>query len=165
MNIDERVLCAIHTLQLNIEKGLDIAKVLINKCKNLIAFLANNKKKQQLRESQNSTLYVFQRLIILKLTILMLKTFLINDRNSHIYKKGEKLEELYPVAHKWKIIREIVEMVKLLSPFKSITCLLSGITYPTIGLTYPSLCNLKEILETEFIQMETDIAKIVKKQS
>jgi len=31
---------------------LDIAKVLINKCKCLIAFLANDKKKQQLRKSQ-----------------------------------------------------------------------------------------------------------------
>ena len=31
---------------------MDIAKVLINKCKCLISFLANDKKKQQLRESQ-----------------------------------------------------------------------------------------------------------------
>ncbi|CAG8669853.1 11157_t:CDS:1, partial [Funneliformis mosseae] len=35
--------------------------------------------------------------------------------------------------------------------------------YLTIGLIYPSLCNLKEILETEFIQMETDVAKNCKK--
>ena len=52
MNIGERVPCAVHTLQLSIGKGLDVAKVLINKCKCLIAFLANDKKKQQLRESQ-----------------------------------------------------------------------------------------------------------------
>ena len=50
-------------------------------------------------------------------------------------------------------------MVELLSPFESVTCLLSGATYPTIGLTYPSLCNLKEILETEFIQLETEVAE------
>src|ERR1044072_3849656 len=37
MNIGERVPCAIHTLQLSIGKGLDIAKVLIDKCKCLIA--------------------------------------------------------------------------------------------------------------------------------
>ena len=51
MNIGERILYTVHTLQLSIGKGLDIAKVLINKCKCLITFLANDKKKQQLRES------------------------------------------------------------------------------------------------------------------
>src|SRR5256885_1665681 len=44
----------------------------------------------------NSTLYAFQRLIILKPAISMLKTSLINDRNSHVRSKGDKLEELYP---------------------------------------------------------------------
>jgi len=53
-------------------------------------------------------------------------------------------------------------MVELLSSFKSITCLLSGATYPTIGLTYSSLCNLREILETEF-QMKTDVAENCRK--
>ncbi|GES91748.1 zinc finger BED domain-containing protein 4-like [Rhizophagus clarus] len=45
MNIGERIPCIVHTLQLSVGKGLDIAKVLINKCKCLIAFLANDKKK------------------------------------------------------------------------------------------------------------------------
>lgn len=193
MGIGERIPCAVHTLQLSVGKGLDIAKVLINKCKCLIAFLANDKKKQQLKESQiylfqqqkiqkdkeelekeaeelvvldvvkanntrwNSTLYAFQRLIILKPAISMLKTSLINDRNSRVRKEGDKLEELYPTSHEWKIIKEMVE---LLSPFESVTRLLSGATYPTIGLTYPSLCNLKEILATEFIlSFETDVAE------
>jgi hypothetical protein len=191
MGIGERIPCAVHTLQLSIGKGLDMAKILINKCKCLIAFLANDKKKQQLRESQiylyrqqqlqkdedelekeaekhvfldvvkanntrwNSTLYAFQRLIILKPAISMLKTSLINDRSLRIRKEGEKLEELYPTAHEWKVIKEMVE---LLNPFESVTCLLSGATYPTIGLTYPSLCNLKEILEDEFFQIETEVA-------
>ncbi len=195
MNIGERIPCTVHTLQLSIEKGLNIAKVLINKYKCLIAFLANDKKKQQLRKSQiylyrqqqlqkdeeklekeaeefifldvvkanntrwNSTFYAFQRLITLKPAISMLKTSLINDLSSYIHKEGEKLEELYPTAHEWKIIKEMVE---LLSPFESVTCLLSDATYPTIGLTYPSLCNLKEILETEF-QMETDVAENCRK--
>ncbi len=53
-------------------------------------------------------------------------------------------------------------MVKLLSLFESVTYLLSDTTYPTIGLTYSSLCNLREILETEF-QMETDVAKNYRK--
>ncbi|GBB89702.1 hypothetical protein RclHR1_01650009 [Rhizophagus clarus] len=71
------------------------------------------------------------------------------------------MEELYPTSHEWKIIKEIVE---LLCPFESVTCLLSRATYPTIGLTYPSLCNLKEILETEFIlSFETDIAENCRK--
>jgi len=197
MGIGERIPCAVHTLQLSVGKGLNIAKELINKCKCLIAFLANDKKKQQLRESQiylfqqqklqkskeelekeaekivvldvvkanntrwNSTLYAFQRLIILKPAISMLKTSLMNDRSSRIRKEGEKLEELYPTSHEWKIIKEMVE---LLSPFESVTCLLSGATYPTIGLTYPSLCNLKEILETEFILLfETDVAENCRK--
>ncbi|EXX71577.1 hypothetical protein RirG_077260 [Rhizophagus irregularis DAOM 197198w] len=134
----ERIPCAAHTLQLNIGKGLDTMKELINKCKCLIAFLAKDKKKQQLKESQvylyrqqamqlntqeaeelkkqiedhvvvdvakanntcwNSTLYAFQRLIILKPAILMLKASLINDTNSYIHKEDEKLEELDPTAY------------------------------------------------------------------
>ena len=90
----------------------------------------------------------------------MLKTSLINDRSSRIRSEGEKLEELYPTAHEWKVIKEMVE---LLNPFESVTCLLSGATYPTISLTYPSMCNLREILETEFIQLETEVAKDCKK--
>ncbi len=89
----------------------------------------------------------------------MLKTFLINNLNSYVYKKDEKLEELYPTAYEQKIIKEMVE---LLSSFESITCLLSDATYPTIGLTYLSLCNLKEILETEF-QMKTDVVENYRK--
>jgi hypothetical protein len=150
----ERIPCAAHTLQLSIGKGLDTMKELINKCKCLIAFLATDKKKQQLKESQvylyrqqamqlntqeaeelekqiedhvvldvvkanntrwNSTLYAFQRLIILKPAISMLKASLINDTNSYIRKEGEKLEELDPTAYEWKIIKEAVE---LLSSFK-----------------------------------------------
>ena len=63
----------------------------------------------------------------------MLKTSLINDLSSYIHKEGEKLEELYPTAHEWKIIKEMVE---LLSPFESITCLLSDTTYLIIIQVY-----------------------------
>ncbi|GBB86714.1 hypothetical protein RclHR1_01310010 [Rhizophagus clarus] len=175
MNIGERIPCIVHTLQLSVGKGLDIAKVesqiylfqqqklqknneeLEKEAENLVVLdvvKANNTR-------WNSTLYAFQRLIILKPAILMLKTSLINDRSSRICRKGEKMEELYPTSHEWKIIKEMVE---LLCPFESVTCLLSGATYPLIGLTYPSLCNLKEILETEFIlSFETNIAENCRK--
>jgi hypothetical protein len=190
MQIGERIPCAVHTLQLSVGKGLDTAKALVDKCKCLISFLANDKKKQQLRDSQvylyrqqhlqqnndelekeaekliclnvvkanntrwNSTLYAFQRLVILKPAISMLKTSLINDRISRIRSEGERLEELYPTSHEWKIIKEMIE---LLNPFERVTCLLSGSTYPTISLTYPSMCNLKERLESE--SMETEVAE------
>jgi hypothetical protein len=196
MEISERIPCAVHTLQLSIGKGLDIAKELIKKCRCLIAFLANDKKKQQLKESQiylyrqqelqkdddelekdaeklifldvvkinntrwNSTLYAFQRLVVLKPAISMLKTSLINNRNSRVRNEGNKLEELYPTAHEWKVIKELIE---ILSPFEGVTCLLSGATYPTIGLTYPSMCNLKEKLETEFDHIETEVVENCKK--
>ena len=52
MSIGERIPCAAHTLQLSIEKELDVIKNLIDKCKHLISFLSNDKKKQQLKESQ-----------------------------------------------------------------------------------------------------------------
>ena len=45
MSIGERIPCAAHTLQLSIEKGLDVIKNLIDKCKHLISFLSNDKKK------------------------------------------------------------------------------------------------------------------------
>ena len=52
IRIGERIPYAAHTLQLSIEKGLNSIRTLVNKCKNLITFLATDKKKQQLKESQ-----------------------------------------------------------------------------------------------------------------
>ncbi|CAG8737762.1 5491_t:CDS:2 [Rhizophagus irregularis] len=69
----------------------------------------------------NSTLYAFQKLIILKPAIAMLKASLISNVSLNIHKEGEKLEELYPTIHEWKVIKEIVE---LLNPFEAATCLL-----------------------------------------
>lgn len=105
----------------------------------------------------NSTLYAFQRLTLLKPAISMLKASLMNDTSLYIRKEGEKLEELYPTVNEWKVINEIVE---ILSPFEQATRLLSGIKYPTIGFTYPSMYNLKEKLETDFnSSLETNVAK------
>ncbi|GES76109.1 zinc finger BED domain-containing protein 1-like [Rhizophagus clarus] len=192
IGIGERIPCAAHTLQLSIGKGLDKIKQLVDKCKRLITFLAEDKKKQQSKEAQmylhrqqevlqddnelekevenliyldvikinntrwNSTLYAFQRLVILKPTVVMLKASLISNTNLNIHKEGEKLEELYPTVHEWKIIKEIAE---LLNPFEAATRLLSGVNYPTIGFTYPCICNLREKLETEFTSLKTSDAK------
>ncbi|CAB5382720.1 unnamed protein product [Rhizophagus irregularis] len=91
----------------------------------------------------------------------MLKIFLINNRSSRICRESEISEELYSTLHEWKIIKEMVEH---LSPFESVTCLLSGVIYPIIGLIYSNLCNLKEILETEFILLfETNVAENCRK--
>lgn len=186
IGICERIPCSAHTIQLSIERGLDKIKPLVDRCKRLIIFLAGDKKKQQLKESQiylyrqqemlqedddelgkkaenliclevikvnntqwNSTLYAFQRLIILKPAITMLKASLIG-------KDGNKIEELYPTVHEWRVIKEMIE---LLSPFEAATRLLSGVKYPTIGFTYPCICNLKERLETDFNSLETKDAK------
>ena len=191
MSIGERIPCAAHTLQLSIGKGLDVIKNLIDKCKHLISFLSNDKKKQQLKESQiylyrqqklqletedleknaeklvcldvikanntrwNSTLYAFQRLAILKPAIQMLKASLMNETSSYSRKEAEKLEKLCPTIGEWNVIKEISE---LLNPFEEATRLLSGVKYPTIGFTYPSICNLKEKLESDFSLLETDRA-------
>jgi hypothetical protein len=104
----------------------------------------------------NSTLYAFQRLIILKPAISMLKASLLSDMSLYIRKEGERLEELYLTVYEWKVIKEIVE---LLSPFEEATRLLSGIKYPTIGFTYPSMYNLRDKLETDFDLLETNDAR------
>jgi hypothetical protein len=193
IGIGERIPCSAHTIQLSIGKGIDKIKILVDKCKRLIIFLAGDKKKQQLKESQiylyrqqemlqeddnelekkaenliclevikvnntrwNSTLYAFQRLIILKPAIAMLKTSLTSNTSSNIHKEGEKLEELYPTNYEWKVIEEMIE---LLSPFETATRLLSGVQYPTIGFTYPCICNLKDRLEANFTSLETRDAK------
>ena len=52
MQIGKRIPYTMHTLQLSIGKELDVTKILIDKCKCLITFLAGDKKKQQLKESQ-----------------------------------------------------------------------------------------------------------------
>src|ERR1043165_9723932 len=52
IGIGERIPCSAHTIQLSIGKGLDKIKLLVDKCKRLIIFLAGDKKKQQLKESQ-----------------------------------------------------------------------------------------------------------------
>ena len=104
----------------------------------------------------NSTLYAFQRLVILKPAISMLKASLLSDSSLSIQKEGEKLEELYPTVDEWKVINEIV---KLLDPFERATRLLSGIKYPTIGFTYPIIYNLKERFETDFNSLKTNEVK------
>ena len=103
----------------------------------------------------NSTLYAFQRLVLLKPAIQMLKASLSSDSSSYVRKEGEKLEELCPTVYEWKVIKEAIE---LLDPFEEATCLLSGIKYPTIGFTYPSMYNLRDRLETDFDSLETDEA-------
>ncbi|CAB5395176.1 unnamed protein product [Rhizophagus irregularis] len=164
ISIGKRIPCAAHTLQLSIGKGLDIIKKLIGKlmqetenkdlegkAENIICLdviKANNTR-------WNSTLYAFQRLIILKPAIQMLKASLMSNTNSITRKEGEKLEVLCPTIYEWKVIREIVE---LLNPFEEATRLLSGINYPTIGFTYPIIYNLRERLETEFNLLETSEA-------
>ncbi|CAB5142161.1 unnamed protein product [Rhizophagus irregularis] len=114
IGIGERIPCAAHTFQLSIEKGLDKIRQLVDKLNNI---------------RWNSTLYAFQKLIILKPAIAMLKASLISNVSLNIHKEGEKLEELYPTIHEWKVIKEIVE---LLNPFEAATYLLSGVKYPTI---------------------------------
>src|SRR5947207_1821537 len=74
----------------------------------------------------NSTLYAFQRLVLLKPAIQMLKASLSSDSSSYVRKEGEKLEELCPTVYEWKVIKEAIE---LLDPFEEATCLLSGIKY------------------------------------
>jgi hypothetical protein len=46
-------------------------------------------------------------------------------------------------------------MIELLNPFEIATRFLSGVKYPTIGFAYPSMCNLRERLESDFILLET----------
>ncbi|CAB5217502.1 unnamed protein product [Rhizophagus irregularis] len=105
IGIGERIPCAAHTLQLSIGKGLDKIRQLVDKCKCLITFFAGDKKKQQLKEAQ---MYLHRQLIILKPAIAILKASLISNVSSNIHKEGEKLEELYPTVHEWKVIKEIV---------------------------------------------------------
>jgi len=61
LDICERIPCAAHTLQLSIGKGLDLVKIIIDKCKHLISFLSADKKKQQLREAQ---IYLYRQQIM-----------------------------------------------------------------------------------------------------
>ena len=79
-----------------------------------------------------------------------------NDSNLHTCKEGERLEELYPTVYEWKVIKE---MVKLLNPFENTTRFLSGVKYPTISFTYPSMCSLRERLESDFNSLETNDVK------
>ena len=85
----------------------------------------------------------------------MLKASLLSNTSSYIRKEGEKLEELCPTVYEWRVIKEAVE---LLDPFEEATCLLSGVKYPTIGFTYPSMYNLRNRLETDFDSLETNEA-------
>ncbi|CAB4489292.1 unnamed protein product [Rhizophagus irregularis] len=165
IGIGERIPYAAHTLQLSIGKGLDKIRQLVDKSRSL---QDNNELEKEVENliyldvikvnntRWNSTLYTFQRLIILKLAIAMLKAFLISNVSSNIHKEGKKLEELYSTIHEWKVIKEIVE---LLNPFEAATRLLSGVKYPTIGFTYPCICNLRERLEIDFTSLKTSDAK------
>ncbi|PKK57319.1 hypothetical protein RhiirC2_798253 [Rhizophagus irregularis] len=102
-----------------------------------------------------------KKLIILKPAIAMLKASLISNISLNIHKESEKLEELYPTVHEWKVIKEIVE---LLNPFEAATRLLSVVKYPTIGFIYPCICNLREKLEIDFTSLKLMMQNIAEMQ-
>jgi hypothetical protein len=82
-----------------------------------------------------------------------------SDASSYVQKEGEKLEKLYPTVYEWKVMKEMIE---ILSPFEIATWFLSGVKYPTIGFTYPSMYNLKDMLENDFDLLETSKAESCK---
>ncbi|CAB5366387.1 unnamed protein product [Rhizophagus irregularis] len=116
IGIGERIPCAAHTFQLSIEKGLDKIRQLVDKLNNI---------------RWNSTLYAFQKLIILKPAIAMLKASLISNVSLNIHKEGEKLEELdakycknailEDLTSRWNIFQELCMKGSFFDPrFKSL---------------------------------------------
>ncbi len=87
----------------------------------------------------NSSLYAWQRLLILKRAIIFLPTRLQSDLNADVKKDGEKLERIMLTKGEWELLNKLVD---ILDGFELVTRLLSGAKYVTISLMYPAISRI-----------------------
>lgn len=165
----KRVSCNAHTLNLVVRKSLkiniDIQKFIL-RVKRLIKFFSSPKRCEILEKEQenlnypkiykiindvstrwNSTYYSWQRLILLKDAITHLPSRYRADQNKEVRKEANKLERILLSEPEWTLMSDLVIVLK---DFEEITRKLSGATYITFSLIYPSIYklikNLQEML-------------------
>ena len=159
----EWIPCAAHTLQLSVNRGLKIVDPLIAKIKNLIFFLGNDKKRQQLRCAQiicnkikeSETIEIIKpidirwssfynslvRLYELKNSIKWLANSLENSQTRVDNQDFVIMDQFLPTSLEWKVINELIN---LLAPAEQATKLLGGENYTTLAITMPII---KEVIQ------------------
>ena len=134
--------CIAHTLQLAIEKGLDVPRVqrILGRCKKLVShFKKSTKETYKLREKQSmlklpkhaltqdcvtrwgSTLSMLERLMEQQAAI---AAVLMEGRVRHLMTEGDD----------WVLIESLVSILK---PFQSATEMMGGSKYPTLSTAKP----------------------------
>jgi hypothetical protein len=164
----ERIPCAAHTLQLSVKKGLKIddnIEILILRARRLILFFKSPKQWERLEEVQkqlnypyilkpildvktrwNSTYKAWVRLLDLKDPIkeLINRMQLENDRDTKYDVK--RLKKIMLNYQEWTLIQELVFILK---DFNDITTTLSGNSFVTLSLVYPTISHLIRKLESQ----------------
>ncbi|CAG8774126.1 8898_t:CDS:2, partial [Gigaspora rosea] len=147
--------CASHTLQLSITYGLKTIEATIKQCKELIAHLSGNKKRQELQEAQkatgvqnpvdvikpidirwNSMYFALERLVLLERPIRWLENTLSNGVRYESRKEGTKLQEFLPRSSTFETLSKLIPLLK---PFEKTTRLLGGENYCTLSLVTPAI--------------------------
>ncbi|CAG8638249.1 7725_t:CDS:2, partial [Cetraspora pellucida] len=131
-----------------------------NLSEKLINFLTTPKQNEQLQKSQemlkvskekishNEKMYyraIFNRLLQLKRTIILMEATMSDDSDSKAHKDAKKLKSIMITEDEWIVLEELTI---LLAPFAEITELLGGSNYSTISFMWPAItiltksCNL-----------------------
>ncbi|CAJ0629294.1 14672_t:CDS:2 [Entrophospora sp. SA101] len=92
----------------------------------------------------NSAYYSWQRLILLKDAITHLPSRYQSDQNKEVRKEANKLERILLSESEWILMNDLVVVLK---DFEEITRKLSGATYITFSLIYPSIYTLIKKLQ------------------
>ncbi|CAG8806083.1 26823_t:CDS:2, partial [Gigaspora margarita] len=113
-----------HTLQLSIKAGLEVAHNLLTKCKVLISLLSREKKRKQLREVQ--------------IRVVLTNNLENSNNNDYCCNSANICDKLLS-NEEFKVVQALVE---LLYPFDKATEILFGSNYATLSIIIPTIEEL-----------------------
>ncbi|CAG8545970.1 14368_t:CDS:2 [Cetraspora pellucida] len=192
LKIGTHIGCTAHTLQLSITKGIQEIDQLVIKCKNLIKFLSQDKKQQQLREAQlylinqqgdNNKLDNEEKYVILNVVkanntrwnsvyyafehLIILKSAIITLKETLLQDTSTRIRQegelLEDLIPSIYEWKIIREVVQILEPFEQLTRLFSGQYYPTLNLIYPCMISLQNSFFNESTNYNTSEAIKIQK--
>ncbi|CAG8720319.1 25691_t:CDS:2, partial [Dentiscutata erythropus] len=101
----------------------------------------------QLNREKNSTYNTWVRMLKLKPYIEILASSLTVQQEKDAIADGKRLKAIMITEDEWSAVANII---KILKPFNDITNYISGSSYPTMSIIYPTMSTLRNALLKEF---------------
>ncbi|CAG8501410.1 13765_t:CDS:2, partial [Gigaspora margarita] len=95
----------------------------------------------------NSTYKAWVRILKLKPYIEILSSSLTVQPEANAVADGKRLKEIMITESEWT---EVANIIKILKPFDDITNYISGSSYPTMSIIYPTIISLRNVLLKQF---------------